>query len=518
MKIKSVIKRILTYRVSGGIIGIVSLLILLTLTKGNTKNNELMYQKNVDTKIEGPFELSNSSSRYVLTQAIVDSKTFFLNPERAKTAAPDVVQYKEKYFTIFTPGVSFLGIPFYILGKYFGMNQIFTFAINTLLAFLNIFLVMKVSRKLGASSFAALLGGFVFAFATNALGYSLTFTQHEVSSTLILLGFLNVLGKRNFFSNMLFGLLFSASALMDLPNIFLMLPMLVYIFSRHLSFFRTNEKIHINFKLVSTWLIVGLFPFTLLFGWYNYSVAGSPTKIAQNIGRVTNIGGTQAIQNIDVPEIVTNNLGKPLLKVPFITRNMLNGFYILTISDERSWLYYSPVLLIGIFGLIFAYRSKRAKTAAVLVISVIGTNIVLYSMFGDPWGGWAFGPRYLIPAAAFMSAGVGIAVSKLRRSYIFCTLFLILFAYSVYVSVLGAITTNAIPPKIEAVNFKPALDYTYEYNQNFITSNQSSSLFYNAVLKDKISVNTYWYLLTGLLIFLGVIQYLFAFFSKEEEV
>lgn len=491
-----------------------TLAILLVLTKGNIENGKFRFQGGRDTSLEGPMELSNSSSRYVLTQAIVEKHSLLLSLDQAKVASPDVVSYKGNLFSVFTPGVSFLGVPFYIVGKYIGTPQLSAFLLNIFLAVLNLILIMRLSRKLGANIYASLLSGFVFVFATNALGYALSFTQHQASTAFILLALQNALGKRNILNNILFGIILGAGAFMDIPNVIFMLPMVIFILARHINIIRSKRGLKINARWIFLWIIIGFVPLVAFFGWYNFQLAASPFKLAQNIGRNENISAVTA-QNKETPNVVVDTRGKPLLRLPFQTRSMLNGFYILVLSDERSWLFYSPVLLIGFGGLIFAYRKKQTSNAATLVIAVSSLIFVLYSMFGDPWGGWSFGARYLIPAAALLAASTGVFLTRLRKNYLVMVLFLVLFSYSVYVNTLGALTTNAIPPKVEAVNFNPPLEYTYSYNLTFVSKNESSALIYNSFLKDKVSLKSFLYLLSGGIITLGILQYLFLFRGKE---
>jgi hypothetical protein len=156
------------------------------------------------------------------------------------------------------------------------------------------------------------------------------------------------------------------------------------------------------------------------------------------------------------------------------------------------------VVLLGAVGLYFAYRQQPSAT--VLVISVISINFLLYSMFGDPWGGWSFGPRYLIPGAALMSAAISLALTQYRRNIIFLLVFGGLCIYSTSISLAGALTTATIPPKGESealINYVP---YTYEYNFNHLEANDSNSLVYQAWFKEYLSAYQFYYILLGIVL------------------
>lgn len=489
---------------------------LLFAIRGN-QGDPIYYQKENDTKLGGPFEASNSTSRYALTESIVENHSFALSHDLAQFSSPDVVDYKGKYFTIFTPGVSLLGVPFYILGKFFMMPQLFTYFLTVLLSIINVFLVSQVTLKLGANKWQSLFSGLVFLFATNALGYSQTFTQHHLTVTLMLMSILISLKENSFFNNILLGGLFGLGILTDIPNALLLLPIGIYMLSKNITISSFKNKMHLTFNPIVVGLLIGIIPFVAFFGWYNLQTTGSFTQIGQTIGRSTAFG-TPITQNQAVQEQTKMSVNQKLINLPFETRNQLNGFYTLLISNERAWIFYSPIVLVGILGLIFAYKRRESNGIALLLISIISLNIILYSMFGDPWGGWAFGPRYLIPSAALLCAALGLVVRKFRKNYIFIAIILVLLVYSVFISTIGALTTNSIPPKIEAIHLNSPIPYTYEYNFQLLNKNQTSSLIYNLFLSSKVTAATYAYLFSLALIIFMTSMLVLAITRKKEEI
>lgn len=491
--------------------------VFILLTKGNINNKgQLLFQKGYDTVISGPFELSNTTARYALTESLVESKSFFLNKQEAIFSAPDVTEYKGKYFSIFTPGVSFLGVPFYSIGKAFGVPQLSSFWMNTLIMLIDIVLVSILARKLGSSYWLSIIGGFLFGFATNAFVFTFTFTQHPLSTMLILLAILNSLERRNWSNNLFLGIIYTAGLLVDIPNGIMMLPVLIYALSKNIGFKRVSQKTSLSIKKSFLMFFIATIPLIALFAYYNYATTGSYTKLAQNIGRSETITSIQK-QNKEIKESVSEVLaGKPLLDVPFHTRDMLNGFYILLLSDERSWIFFSPVILLGIGGLIIAYKNKKTQNASIIVIAIIGFNVVLYSMFGDPWGGWSYGARYLIPSSALLAASTAVFLNRYGRKLYIAGLFTILLAFSLYINTLGAYTTNALPPKNEALSLQTPTEYTFKYNQKIADTNKSSSLLYNALLRDKVSLNLAIDLTAVILVLIGIGLYIPFLLKKYE--
>ncbi|MDO8658213.1 MAG: hypothetical protein Q7K55_05720 [Candidatus Levybacteria bacterium] len=449
-------------------------LILLAFSVKGHKGNPIYNQTEHDKLVGGPFESTNSSSRYALVEAIVENKTFFFNNSQAQFSAADIVSYNGKIFSVFTPGVSFAALPFYILGKQIGMPQLFTYFSTILFALINLYLVTKLGRKFGAGFYEALIGGILFIFGTNALSYALTLTQHHISTTLILLALLNAISERTFVKNILFGLLYAAGLLMDIPNGLMMLPLAIYVLYRHISFSEIGNKIKLSVKLNIIALLIGLVALVSVFAWYNFQTTGSLTRFAQSIGRV------DFVEEGVVQKRKESAKENPFEKKSFYnTRKQLNGFYVLFVSNERGWLYYSPIVVIGILGFIYSLRKKETKTLVILAVSIILFCFVSYASFGDPWGGWSFGSRYLIPASALICAGIGVAIQKYKKNLLFILIFLVLLVYSVSVNSLGAMTTSAIPPKVEAIELSTPIPYTYEYNLNLMEENRSSSLLYN---------------------------------------
>lgn len=480
------------------------LLIILSLIKGKV-NNGLMYQNDKITNVGGPYELSNSSARFALTEAIVKNKSFFLNYDQAKFSAPDVVINNGKYTSIFTPGVSILGVPFYYIGNKIGTPQISSYLMISLFGLLNVYLVYKLSIKVGASFYTSLIAGFVFLFASNALPYSFGFTQHNLSTAIVLLSVINSIGKRNWINNILFGALAGIGITIDIPNLVLVFPAGFYALYKSISWnndtVQKNSTFSVDMNIAG--FLIGLAPFVVAFGIYNNITTGSYTTLAQSIGRAdffeNVISQQNTSSNIDVQIEDTNkNVG---LDLPFNTRKQINGLYILLLSNQRSWLYYSPVILFGLIGFSVLFKEKGIdlKNYAQIMLSIIVLNIAMYSMFGDPYGGWAFGPRYFIPSAALMCSGLAIWLTK-RKSYLMYALFVLSLIYSIFVNLLGSLTTSAIPPKVEAIHLSESIPYTYEYNWDLLNSGMTSSLSYDLFFKEKINSLVYFYIIFVLII------------------
>lgn len=492
----------------------VSTLLLGLVIRGDT-GHPIHFQKELDTRVGGPLESSNSTSRYALMKSLAEDKSVFFNEQLARFSAPDVVYYDNKFFTIFTPGISFIGLPFYIAGNYLGIPQLFSYLSVSIFLIVNLVLIAVIARKLGAGIYSALLGGLVFAFATNALAYSLTLTQHLTSTAIILSAFLIASGKKTFLNYLFFGVLCGIGALVDIPNLFLLTPVGIYLLFKSLSVEELKNRVNIVLRPAFLGILIGIIPFVVLFGAYNFATTGSYTLLGQSIGQSNFFDSPEK----KLEQQLRLQRGGPVKKslLPFKTRDQLQGLYIFGVSNERSWLYYSPIILVGIAGLYQGFVKRKNKPLLALCVTVGLVNFVMYTMFGDPWGGWSFGPRYLIPSAAILSVGVGVFVQKYAKRIIVMIPFVLLLGYSVYVSFLGALTTNAIPPKQEAQALADPIPYTYSYNLNLMELNNSSSLFYNTLLKGSLDLWIFHIVLVAfaLLIMVGLI--LLVIVGKKNE-
>ncbi len=488
------------------LIGILLLTLLSVGIKGQA-NKPYYYQDSKNKEVGGPFEASNSTSRYALVESLVNNHTFLFDAKQTSFSAPDVVIYKGKAFSIFTPGVSFIAAPFYFLGKFIGIPQIAAYFSTVVFALINAALVYSIARRLQASRIASVFSSGIFLFATNALPYAFSLTQHHFSLTVILLSLLNATEKRTWMNDILFGIYTGAALLFDIPNIFLIFPIGLYVLFRHFNVENMSSKLKLSVKPVMLAIIAGIIPFVLLFSVYNHELTGSYTKIGQTIGRA-DFTNTKVVH--ESPKSVYDK------KLPFNTRNEIQGLYTLLISNERSWLWYSPILLVGLVGAYIGYKKSEKRTLTILLISLIVTNIIIYSMFGDPWGGWAFGPRYLIPGDAALSILIALAIDTYRRHLLFNSIVLVLVFYSIYINVLGMMTTTSIPPKQEAEALTKPIPYTYQYNQNLSGTNNSKSYLYTTYLRDIVELNSFIIIYSSLVFLILALPYM-RFWWKEKE-
>jgi hypothetical protein len=258
---------------------------------------------------------------------------------------------------------------------------------------------------------------------------------------------------------------------------------------RFITFSKEDNRYALRVRLLGFLTFIGaVLPLLFLF-WFNTVSYGSPFQLA---------GTVASVQEIDAqgkPTVPKTNINADLQKFSeakqesrsatafFATRNMLSATNIQWLSPDRGVIFYTPVILFGFIGLVLALRKKVSLT--VLLVAVIAANVTLYSMWGDYWGGWAFGSRYLTPTYAILAIFIGLLLTYLRRRIWFILFFAIVFCYSVGVNTLGAITSSANPPEVDVLALEKlsgqVQKYTYERNWDFLSTGHSKSFIFQTV-------------------------------------
>lgn len=456
-------------------------------------------------KDQGPLELSPERGRFILLYSIVENHSFQFAVDLARVAAPDVSYIHGHYVSVFAPAVSFIVVPGYLIGKYFHISQVGSFAVIALFAVLNALLIRAISIRLGAHPIAGFLAAIAFVFGSPAFAYAVTLYQHHISTFLILLSIYLLIRFNSLFSLIIIWLLCAFSFTVDYPNAFMMLPIGIVGVLRMFSFEKIRGKRFLHLSLLRAISIVSVvLPMLFLF-WFNALSYGNPFLLSGAVERAIEIkpNGSPLLE-LDVYKAQLK-AAKQNLVIPqgsllslFRNRDIFNGFYIHFLSPDRGMIMYTPVMLLGIVGLVLALQKKQPYVG--LLVGIIGFNVLLYSMWGDPYGGWAFGSRYLIPTYAILSLFLAQLLTYWQKKNLPLLIFLAILSYSVCVNTLGAITSSSNPPKIEAdaiaASTHTDVAYTYLRNMQLLDKNISKSFVFQSVAQNYISAWNYYIALT----------------------
>ncbi|OGF78034.1 hypothetical protein A3F23_02195 [Candidatus Giovannonibacteria bacterium RIFCSPHIGHO2_12_FULL_43_15] len=473
------------------------------------------FKNNLDQAAR-PFELSPERGRYVHIVNLAERGKYDLSQEWAEVAYPDVGISNGKYYSYFAPGTSYFALPFYLLGAKFNLAQVAVFFAEILVSIISLVFIYKIAKNVfSLTARASLFSVLVFAFASTAWSYSVTLYQHAFTVLFMTTAFYAAwkFAKESGWRAWLYAswvwVAYALSITVDYPNVILMLPIMVYFAYSTFSV----KKLEEGFSLTIKWAAVATFlVFALITGlhfWHNAHYYGSWHQLA---------GGLQSYRH---PDEIANNASASAgttknVATFFSERAIPHGFYILLFSDERGLFFFYPIFALSLFG-IWAYSKKSREGGVsaeyILAVALILTNLTLYSSWGDPWGGWAYGPRYLIPSMAFLSIFVGVFISSGAYTGLKKFLAFLLFLYSSAVALLGALTTNAVPTRGEAM-LLPIKKYNFLKNIDFIYSDQSGSFIYKTYLSGKLSLVAY-YLIIYIAIALVVALVLIASRDKK---
>lgn len=452
-------------------------------------------------KDNGPFELSPERGRYALLYSLVENHTFQFEPALAQFTAPDVGYLGTHYVSIFAPSISFLAIPGYVIGKYFNLSQYGAFLWMSLFALFNVLLIRIIAIRLGAHPLAATIAGLTFLFATPSFPYAVTIYEHHPSTFLLLLAFYLYIRFKSVYSLLAIWILYAFSFTVDYPNLFMMLPIAVAAFFKSFNLEPIRKKMVLHVSLPRMLTVLGvIIPLCFLL-WVNKVSYGNPFMLSGTVNTVESVaadGSPIFLTTLEQKQLKKSNtpvnLPPPSALSFFNPRNMLNGFYILLFSPDRGVLMYTPVMLFGIAGLYFAAKKKIPYVP--ILLGIIGFNFILYSMWGDPYGGWAFGGRYLIPSYAILSIYIALLLTWFGRKNLFLLLFFVVCSYSIMVNTLGAITSNSNPPEIQATALSQQIhqpvSYTYMRNVNDLNKNISKSFMFQAYANNYMSAWNYY--------------------------
>ena len=313
----------------------------------------------------------NQNSRFDLTRAVVEQGTLSIDAFQENTG--DKAQRDGHWYTDKAPGLSLLAVPAYALvhavragavvaGSYLG--TVCAVALPSALAALQLF---ALGRLIGLSAAWAAALTLAYALGTLALPYSTIFYGHQLSAALGLSAFALVWRRR---APMLAGLLLGLAVAVDYTSVVLVIAVMGY----------AVVKLRARGVL---WLIAGGVPIALALGAYHAAAFGHPLALPYEfvLQEHRRMGWFMGIAAPD----------------PRVMGALLVGPY-------RGLFFGSPWLVAGIPGLaVLARRGFRAE--AITCGGIAFAYLLLNAGLVDWHGGWAMGPRYLVPAIPFLAVG-----------------------------------------------------------------------------------------------------------------
>ncbi len=457
------------------------------------------------------FESSHERSPYALYLALTQNHTYSLTKQQADFGSPDVGYFHGKFFSFFPPGIPLLITPFHSIGDHYNLGQLFSYIGIILFSVLSLVFIFKILRHtFQLPIWASLLGVITYGFATTSWSYSNTIYQHPITIFLITSMFYSIWKYRHspklgwIYASYVW-IAYALSFVIDYPNALLLLPLMVYFLVSSINIAQENSFYKINFRLTILATFLLFIAFTIWHLNYNFQNYGGYLKFSNTLPRYTS-DNLDELQHQTTQEIAS----KANLDGVFKESNIVNGIHEITIAPDKGMFFYSPILILALVSIYLLRKKITLELGTLLAIAVV--DIFMYSSFGDPWGGWAFGPRYAIPAMAALSMILAIGMAQFAKKIWVRIIVFSFLAYSSAVALLGAVTTNVIPPKIEAVSYH--LKYGLPASWQYFKSGTTGSFIFKHYLSHFLSLEKYT-LIIYLLLLLLIIIILFVLPKQE---
>jgi len=409
----------------------------------------------------------NENSRIDLTVAIVDEGRLTIDSNYNNTG--DRALYDGHYYTDKEPGMSFYAIPFYLIYKTMSGPPELPYGLN-LEGLSSDFMDMMLIVISGTSALAGalsvvllyvslkyytrrnrLLVAFAYGFGTLIFVYSRLFLNHAVAAFFSFLSFYLVLRMKHEKKDYLIwaGLSAGLAIMTQLSVLAIVAGIFIYLL--------VLKKRWWKFVLGA---VIGLLPFLL----YNFLIFGNPFDIAYfhmdtDIWGFESLDGQFEVRGLDAINIIIR-----LLIYPY-----------------RGIFFYSPILIISIYGLWRMRKTHRSE--AVLIFGLLITFLIYNSQLNHWHGGSSFGPRHFVVLMPFLMIPLAYVSGRINRKLLY-----MLIAVSIFINLLGIqhisdkayLHENSFNDNFHSI--RPiASPLTRYFLPNFISEGPNSSLFENFI-------------------------------------
>ncbi len=414
----------------------------------------------------------NQNSRLNMVVAMVEDGTFQIDKYVHNTV--DYAKVGDHYYSDKAPGAAFLSIPVYGVMKVFldlpAMDNVMNRLTNneafksTLRADGSGILKEKIRFALAqvgltfvvAALPSALLGVLFYrmlvqftpyrwprivivlgyGLLTPAFAYAGAFYGHQLSAALLFGAFYLVFAvfypKALTFSKprlLLIGLLLGYSVVTEYPTILMVVILYLYTFYK---LYRLGHPLQIIWVTLSAGLVA--------VGWmtYNTAVFGGPLELGYSHSELWTKQHETGFMSLSLPHADA---------VWGITFGLFRGLFVM-----------SPWLLLAVPGFWLWLRSAEYRAEFWVALTSVITIFLFNSSSVMWWGGFAIGPRYLLPALPFMVLPIIFAWRVWNTQTWFKILLIITFAWS-WIATWGlTLAEQAFPPD---TIFNPLIEYAW---------------------------------------------------------
>jgi hypothetical protein len=97
-----------------------------------------------------------------------------------------------------------------------------------------------------------------------------------------------------------------------------------------------------------------------------------------------------------------------------LTRPHWDAIWGISFSPFRGLFFYAPVLLLSVIGTWVALRMPRQRVATLVALASFVAMFLFVSSSAMWWGGFAVGPRYLLPALPMLAIPIGVLIARIN--------------------------------------------------------------------------------------------------------
>lgn len=363
----------------------------------------------------------NQNSRLDMVVAVVDDGTFRINRYVENTV--DYAKVGEHYYSDKAPGIAFLGIPLYA-----GLRVLYELPL----------IDGVVERLSNSEAFRATLreGGsgiyqqkVQFAITQVALSFLLAVVPSAILGVLIyiVLGKFSLVGAARIFPTLAYGLLTPAFAYAGALyghqlSAALLFAAFCLIFTR--ASVSGLESLVIGFLL--GYSVITEYPAALIAGilflylTYRLYLVKGLGKLFPAVASGAVVIGLWMVYNTAVfggplnlgygySELWTQEHQTGFMS---LTSPRWDALWGITFSGFRGLFVLSPILLVALPGFILWWQSKTFRAEGLVAAGSVAVMFLFNSSSVMWWGGFAVGPRYLLPALPFMALPLGFAIQR----------------------------------------------------------------------------------------------------------
>jgi hypothetical protein len=397
----------------------------------------------------------NQNSRLDMVVAVVDDGTFHIDDYVENTV--DYAKVGGHYYSDKAPGVAFMGVPVYaVLKEFFGLpimdglmdrladNEALKATLRKegtgLLEQKVRFAIAQTALTLVASALPTALMGVLmyhllarftawqwpriavvlgYGLLTPAFAYAGSFYGHQLSAACLFGAFYLVfVGTRPLPTRSLLavGFLLGYSVITEYPSVLIVGVLFLY------TFYRLDDRWCIGWVVLTGALIAA--------GWmaYNTAVFGSPLELGYGHS-----------------ELWTDQHHTGFMSLTWPHWEAVWG---ITFSPFRGLFVLSPLLLLAVPGFILWWRSGEHRPEFWVALAGVLATFLFNSSSIMWWGGFAIGPRYLLPMLPFMALPIIFVFREWGNRMWIKALCIVLFAWSLIATWGLTLAEQAFPPEI----------------------------------------------------------------------